>query len=318
MNKAVLVLLFIFLEIFAFSQTVDKIIETDLQIPILPGLKDSNSYGFFILDKNISGLTNMLFATAGFSTISGLTGQMQYINLDILPNDLYLHTGGFLSNKSDESYIHFSGNLSIEKKFDMLKLQPLLKYDNFLIDSSEQNQFISNLITITYSDLHYYSTLETGINLFLAFTRGWDFKRSTIFLKSNFNMNYTKEILRDIYMGGCFSSQFFDSPTLLEQYWGGEDNSRTLIPVLCDQYISGSIFLEYSFINFYWGDISSLVQYELGRYQHNSEEWIIYTGPGIGLRLYLESIIKSVVGIDVAYNSLNNEFLFTLTMGVKK
>ncbi|MDA3938655.1 MAG: hypothetical protein PF693_05015 [Spirochaetia bacterium] len=131
-------------------------------------------------------------------------------------------------------------------------------------------------------------------------------------------MNYNKEIFRDLYLAVLFSSQHFDSPTLLEQYWGGLDNSRTLIPVLCDQYMGGSIILEYIFLGFYRGDISFLILYELGGYQHDNEDWNEYTGPGAGLRLYFKKINRSSVGLDLAYNSLNNEFLFTLTMGIRR
>ena len=82
--------------------------------------------------------------------------------------------------------------------------------------------------------------------------------------------------------------------------------------------MGGSIILEYAFLDLYWGYISFLLLYELGGYQHNSEDWNKYTGPGAGFRFYLNNITQSAIGIDAAYNSLNNEFLFTFTMGVKR
>lgn len=289
---------------------------TLLPLPMVSLSRENQFYGLVIMEQNFLGLRKVLVVRAGYSTLGGPTGGIMYRDMDILPGDLYLLTDGSFINNSDESYINASGSLGIGKEFNKLKLQSLFKYDYFLFDSSEQNQFISNLFNIAYNDLYYTSTIQTGTSLSLTLAPGWDFEESTMFFNLNSSINYNKEIFRNLYLAGRLSSQHFNSPTPLERYWGGSDNSRTLIPVLCDQYIGGSAMLEYAFLNFKWGAVSSMLQYELGGYQHNSDDWNIYTGPGAGLRLYLKKIAVPAVGLDLAYNTLNNEFRFSLTMGM--
>lgn len=291
---------------------------TLIPIPIVSISGENQSYGFVLLEQNFLGLRKLLFVQSAYSTLAGLTGGIMYRDIDILPGDLYLLTGGFLTNNSDDSYVHTAGILGIGKEFTKLILQSQFKYDHFIFDSSEQNQFISNSFNIAYKDLYYTSTIQTGTSLSLTLTPGWNFGGSAMFLKLNGTMNHSKEIFKNLYLAGRISYQYFDSPTLLERYWGGSDNSRTLVPVLCDQYTGGSVFLEYAFLDFGAGAVSSMVQYELGGYQHDSNNWNIYTGPGAGLRLYLKKIAMPAMGFDIAYNTFNNNFLFTLTVGMKR
>lgn len=302
---------------------IDIIIEiqekwTLLPIPIVSISGASQSYRFVIMEQNFLGLRKMLFINTGYSTQDGLTGGIMYRDIDILPNDLYLFVSGFFNNNRDKFYVHTLGNIGIGKEIDKFGLSSFLKYDHFLFDSSDQNQFISNSLIITYKDIYYTSTMQTGTSLSLTLTPGWDIHESTMYVNLNSSISYRKKILKKLYLSGRLSSQHFDSPILLERSWGGSDNSRTLIPVICDQYIGGSALLEYTFLNLGWGVISSYIQYELGGYQHNSDNWSMYTGPGAGLRLYLKKIAIPAVGLDVAYNTLNNKFLFTFAMGMSR
>ncbi len=291
---------------------------TLIPIPIVSISGENQYYGFVLLEQNFLGLRKLLFVQSGYSTLAGFTGGLIYRDMDILPGDLYLLTGGFLSNDSDDSYIHTSGFLGTGKEFTKIKLQSLFNYDHFLFGNSEQNQFISNPFNFSYNDLFYTSAIQTGTKFSLTMTPGWDIEESSMFFKLNSSISYSKEIFKNLYLAGRLSSQHLDSPTLLEEYWGGSDNSRTLVPVLTDQYTGGSVLLEYAFLDFGAAVISSMVQYELGGYQHDSENWNVYTGPGAGLRLYLKKIAMPAIGFDVAYNTIENDFLFTLTMGMKR
>lgn len=268
---------------------------TLIPIPIVSLSEENQFYGLVLLEQNFLGLRKLLFVQSGYSTLVGFTGGIIYRDMDILPGNLYLLAGGFLSNDSDDSYLHSSGFLGVGKEFTKLKLQSQFKYDHFLFYNSGQNQFISNPFNFTYNDLFYTSTIQTGTNFSVTLTPGWDIEGSLMFFKLNSSISYSKEIFKNIYLAGRLSSQFLDSPTLLEGYLGGADNSRTLVPVLSDQYTGGSVILEYAFFDFKSAVISSLIQYELGGYQHDSDNWNIYTGPGAGLRLYLKKIAMPAI-----------------------
>ncbi len=291
---------------------------TLIPIPIVSISGDNQYYGFVLLEQNFLGLRKLLFVQSGYSTLLGFTGGLVYRDMDILPGDMYLLTGGFLSNDSDNSYIRASGFLGIGKEFTRMKFQSQFKYDHFLFDNSEQDKFISNPLNFSYNDLFYTSTIQTGTKFSLTLTPGWDIEGSSMFFKLNSSMGYSKEISENLYLAVLLSSQYLDSPTLLEEYWGGSDNSRTLVPVLSDQYTGGSVLLEYAFLDFGAAVVSLMIQYELGGYQHDSDNWDVYTGPGAGLRLYLKKIAMPAIGFDVAYNTIDNNFLFSLTMGMKR
>ncbi len=291
---------------------------TFIPIPIVSLSEENQFYGLVLLEQNFLGLRKLLFVQSGYSTLVGFSGGIIYRDMDILPGDLYLLAGGFLSNDSDDSYLHSSGFFGVGKEFTKLKLQSQFKYDHFLFDNSRQNQFISNPFNFTYNDLFYTSTIQTGTKFSLTLTPGWDIEGYVMFFKLNSSISYSKEIFKNLYLSGRLSSQFLDSPTLLEGYWGGSDNSRTLVPVLSDQYTGASVLFEYVFLDFGSAVISSMIQYELGGYQHDSDNWNVYTGPGAGLRLYLKKIAMPAIGFDVAYSTINNDFLFTLTMGMKR
>jgi hypothetical protein len=84
MKRAVLVVLFFLSVISAFSKD-----------------EDNQSYGFVIQEQNFTGLKTLLFVEAGFTSLYGLTGGIRYRDMEILPDDLFLRTGGLLTNKSD-------------------------------------------------------------------------------------------------------------------------------------------------------------------------------------------------------------------------
>lgn len=291
---------------------------TLLPVPIVSISGENQYYGFVLLEQNFLGLRKLLFIQSAYSTMTGLSGGIMYRDMDILPGDLFLLLGGFLSNNSDESYLHTTGFIGVGKEFTKLKIQNQIKYENFLFDNFEQNQFICNPINFMYTDLFYTSAMQTGTKVSMTMTPGWDIEELVMFLKLNNSFSYSKEIFRNLYLSGRLSSQFLDSPTLLEEYWGGSDNSRTLVPVLSDQYTGGSVLLEYAFLDFGAAVVTLMVSYEIGGYQHNNDNWNIYTGPGAGLRLYLKKIAMPAVGFNVAYNTIDNNFLFSVAMGMSR
>lgn len=312
MKKNVIAILFLFSVMFVFSLEEDKVIGS------ISISENNQYYGFVFLEQNFLGLRKLLFVQSGYSTLNGLTGGLMYMDMNALPGDISLITGVFLTSNDDDSSTHTVGMIGAGKEFLRLRLHSRFKFDLFLFDNLEPNRFISNSFGITYMDIYYTSTIQTGTNLSVSLTPGWDFEESNIFFKVNSTLSYSKEILKNLFLEGRLSSQYFDSPTLMEEYWGGSDSSRTLSPVLCDQYAGGSILLEYAFFDFGGGAVSSLVQYELGGYQHNKNDWNVYTGPGAGLRLYLKKIAMPAIGLDIAYNTINNNFLFSFILGIKR
>ena len=85
---------------------------TLLPIPIVSISGENQYYGFVLLEQNFLGLRKLLFIQSAYSTLEGVAGGIMYMDMNILPNELYLLAGGFLTNNDDDSYmptVVFSG-----------------------------------------------------------------------------------------------------------------------------------------------------------------------------------------------------------------
>lgn len=284
---------------------------TLLPLPIASVTGDEILGGLILMESNFLGLRKQFFMNVNYSTVKGLYGGVSF--KDRVVTDINYIVASTLYQAEDNTQVTATGGF--EWLLNDFVIQSFLQYDRFFIEEEQEVTFLSNKSILIYSDLFYTSTKQSGLYTALIVDSGFDVDNS-IFFKLDTDFSYVKVLTDNLYINTALASSFFDSPELLEEYWGGRDNSRTLVPILADQYIGSSIQLECNILDVSWGAFSTLLGYEGGGYQHNGGHWSYYTGPEVGCRVYLKGIAVPALGMDLGYDLISSRFNFSLSMGI--
>ncbi len=111
---------------------------------------------------------------------------------------------------------------------------------------------------------------------------------------------------------------FGDRPLLLEQDVGGSDGYRTLPSgtLFADDYATAALFADVVVLEQNWGAVTLTPFWETVFFDTERTGRRAFYGPGGGLRVYIRQVAIPALGIDVAYNLVEESTVFSVAVGM--
>jgi len=312
---------------------------TLVPIPIASS-SGGNHFGLFVIDSDFLGSGNIFYAGA-IGGVERMTGNLGFLYRDpSSPGDGVdiKASGGYRkiteSKANGSSYIDYglrSGNLSTRIAFSRglpLHLSALSEFqwadpqgDNARSMDSEYFIYLPG-IGIGYEELRGKGWFKEGVSISTDYKVGLSFSGAEPYHVLESHGNYSLSLFDrdDLIVGGSLLYGDAPQPLRFELHGNG---FRTLPSGTSFSSQAASAFLQYEspVISLKWAVLTTCAFYEVGSYRMGADSdapWHSFTGPGLGVRFYLKNVAVPALGLDYAYNQLEKNSIFNITLGFSK
>jgi Surface antigen variable number repeat len=321
--------------------SVDLIIVLDekwtlVPIPYFSSDGDEFSGGLILLESNLLGWNKQLIS-AGFGGTAGFSGFFLYLDPSLFGSNwsLSLSTG---SGTAETENLRPDGELV--RKLNLTqqnaafgigyRLSPEVRARMRLAVATWQiDEFTPGLDTTEIEDGNY---IEPAIQLRYDATRPLDvllvgpeaeISARGVSSQGGWEVSgrgsFSFPLFKNHRLRLAGSGGYGEMPPLAEQQISGRDGYRTLPyqAVSADRWSSAAVFYDLPVASAGWGALVLSQYWEGGIYDTEVLQPQLFYGPGGGFRVYIRKIAIPALGLDVAYNMADPDWVFSFTVGMR-
>lgn len=275
---------------------------------------DVSEFGLFMADTNFLGMQKTLGAGFIYSTDNEFLVTLGFTDKRFFTDYLGIVTSITVDNRDSDKKVNIETSAGIIKSIGQ-DLSITNSIDYRLKNREQEYKYVLNNISFILDQRKFRSDLATGGYHYLSYYGGWGFREEKYVHDITADLSYTINPLINMYLTANFKGSAIDKPEPLEIETGGKDFNVTMEPIFVDRYLSGSIYLDYTFVKFSWGTFSAITFIEHGIYNKDHKKIEKYGGPGCGLKIYLKDIAIPALGILVGYNVYDKEYRGSVSIG---
>ena len=310
-------------------------------IPLPVGFVSNDSWlaGAVVIESNLLGLNQALVAGTFISgeSIQGF-GAWSIPNFNESNNSFGISAS---YNFSLEEYLDVSGENTLAS-FDKSEFSTRIRTGNAFLsilnyefstgfewlkrentqdifNNFNNNQwFWQNSFSLDWDNLYYMSFFNRGWSIDLKNTLHTAFQDTRTEPEVAFSLSRNFVLLDRHLLKAKIDSGWQRSKREIPILIGGSEGSRALPTgnIAVSNYASGIISVEPVVLKFSWGIFTTPVYYEAGLFTpHMEDERILWHGPGIGFRFYVDKVAIPALGADFTWDLKNNSFRVAVSIG---
>lgn len=277
-------------------------------------ISDVSEFGLFLADTNFLGQYKTLGTGFIYSTDNEVLFTLGFTDNRFFTDNLGLVTSVTIDNRESDKKFNYDISAGIIKTInqDLSFIDKIIyKYKN----KESQYSYILNNLSLLVDKRKFRSDLATGGYYLVDYIGGWGFTEERYVQDIIADLSYIISPLNNLYLTFNCKVSAIDKPEPLEIEIGGKDFNVTMEPLFVDRYLSGSLYIDYTFIKYSWGTFSAITFFEQGIFNKDHGSIEKYGGPGCGLKIYLKEVAIPALGILIGYNIFDNEIKASVSIG---